>query len=472
MNREGLPAKKIRFSLSTKIIIIVMVSILSSMTLLGFLTYADSKVEIVTGLKDSLRKIVTTAALFIDGNAHNAITSTKSTPYLNTQAILHAVKTANDLEAPLYTLKKSGARNELECVVTSEPITLLGAKYKIAKEMRIAFRDGVATSTDIYKTRNGVWISAFAPIRDNADNVVALLKAQRHAGHIQKAFHERLIWIVLFCTIAFIIGSMLCVFLIQQITNGIKRLNDFAVALKAGDYDAQIEVYSNDEIGGLASTLDNMRVSLKDNIIKLKEMWLKEKRAHLESILTLSKAIEIRDPYTSGHIERVTQYSLLLAKKMNLSIEILEELKYGCMLHDLGKLGININILEKPVALTAEEREKVELHTIYGAEIIKGIKFLKMAREIALHHHERYDGKGYPFGLKGNKIPLSARIVSLADAFDAMVTDRPYRKSISEDKAFSVIKSEAGKQFDPELCYIFMELKGDIIKIKNQNNAK
>ncbi len=124
--------------------------------------------------------------------------------------------------------------------------------------------------------------------------------------------------------------------------------------------------------------------------------------------------------------------------------------------------------MEKPAKLDAEEREKIKMHPLYGAEIIKGIKFLNVAREIILYHHEKYDGKGYPFGLKGDKIPLLARIVSLTDAFDAMVSDRPYRKRMNNDQVFSIIKSEAGKHFDPEICYIFLELKKEILKIRDR----
>ena len=147
---------------------------------------------------------------------------------------------------------------------------------------------------------------------------------------------------------------------------------------------------------------------------------------------------------------------------------MMEELKYGCMLHDIGKLDVNISILEKPAELNLKEKTKIEMHPIYGAEIIKGVKFLQVAREITLYHHERYDGTGYPYGLMGDNIPLLARIVSVADAFDAMVSDRPYRKRLSNEKAFSIIISEAGKQFDPEACRIFLEHKKEVLEIKER----
>ncbi len=459
---------KVIFSLSTKIITIVLVSILLSTIFIGWLIYTASKVELTSSLKDSLERIAITASLFINGDLHQAIASVYDGAYQQIYTQLQEIKIANNLDAPIYTLKRSGGRNELECVVTTEPISLLGAKYKMRNEMAQAFKKGVVTSTDIYKTETGIWISAYAPIRNTSGTIVGILKAQRHAGYIRKALRSRLLWVISFCSIAFLIGSFLSIFLIRPVTVNIQRLKDTALALELGDYNTKIESTSTDEIGHLALTLEKMRISLNKTVKELKDMWLKEKRAHLESILTLSKAIEIRDPYTRGHIERVSRYSVLIAKKMGIGDEVIEELKYGCILHDLGKLDININILEKPLSLNREERQKIEMHPIYGAEITEGIKFLNVARDIILYHHERYDGKGYPFGLKGKKIPLLARIVSLADAFDAMVTDRPYRKRFSADKAFSIIRSEAGKQFDPEVCYLFFELKDEILKIKKR----
>jgi HD-GYP domain-containing protein (c-di-GMP phosphodiesterase class II) len=151
---------------------------------------------------------------------------------------------------------------------------------------------------------------------------------------------------------------------------------------------------------------------------------------------------------------------------MGLSNKQIENLKYGSLLHDLGKLDIDINILGKNSGLDAEEREKIKLHPEYGATIIKDIEFLETAREIVLYHHEKFDGTGYPNKLKGDQIPLMARIVAIADAFDAMTSDRAYRKKLDDEKVFSIIAEQSGKQFDPRICELFLRLKPDILKIK------
>jgi len=469
MKQKETVNKKIGFPLSLKIIIIVLISILCSTILIGWLVYNASKIELVSSLKGGLETLALTASILIDGDTHKAITSSDDDGYINSQVLLQEVVDANKLDAPIYTLKRSELRNEVECIVTTGLADILGTKYKMTPEIARTLKDGVATSTDIYRTEGGFWITAYAPIKSSRGNVAAVLKVQRQAEYIREALHARLLSVILFCSIAFFVACLLSISFVRPITINIEKLNAAAMALESGDYDSAIPVGSNDEIGRLALTFDKMRVSLKDTIEKLKDLWLQEKRTHLESIFALSKVIEIRDQYTRGHIERVSQYSLLIARNMGIGDDKMEELKYGCMLHDLGKLDINIDILEKPAELNLKEKTKIEMHPIYGAEIIKGVKFLQVAREITLYHHERYDGAGYPYGLKGDRIPLLARIVSVADAFDAMVSDRPYRKRMKNEKAFSIIGSEAGKQFDPEICRIFLEHKKEISEIKERS---
>jgi putative two-component system response regulator len=143
-------------------------------------------------------------------------------------------------------------------------------------------------------------------------------------------------------------------------------------------------------------------------------------------------------------------------------------LKYASPLHDIGKLGIPDAILLKPGALTKEEWEIMKLHTIIGAQILSGskIRYLKAAEKIALYHHEKWDGTGYPEGLKGEKIPLFARITAIADVFDALTTDRPYRKALSVEDALQIIKNERGSHFDPQIVDIFFKIKEEILSIK------
>jgi len=172
-------------------------------------------------------------------------------------------------------------------------------------------------------------------------------------------------------------------------------------------------------------------------------------------LFTIAKIIELRDFHTEKHIERVTQNAIEIAKRMELAEEMLEDLRKGGRLHDIGKIAIPDRILLKNGKLSPEEFEIVKKHVIFGEEICRPLSSLRGALPIIRHHHERWDGKGYPDGLKGEEIPLLARIVAVADAFDAMINDRPYRKALSKEKALKILRTGAGTQWDPEIVEIF-----------------
>jgi len=180
--------------------------------------------------------------------------------------------------------------------------------------------------------------------------------------------------------------------------------------------------------------------------------------AHFESLKALASAIEAKDTYTSGHCDRLVDYSLLLADKLNLNHEERKQLRYGAALHDIGKIGIKDAILGKPGKLTPSEYEEMKLHPKIGAEILNKIKFLRPVAPIIYHHQECYDGSGYPEGLSGNSIPIGSRIVAILDTFDAMTTNRPYRKALPVDTAINELIRYSGRQFDPELVAAFIEV--------------
>jgi HD-GYP domain-containing protein (c-di-GMP phosphodiesterase class II) len=179
-------------------------------------------------------------------------------------------------------------------------------------------------------------------------------------------------------------------------------------------------------------------------------------RGYFSTVQALAKAIEVKDPYTRGHSERVTTYALMIAEAMGLDEREKQKLKYAATLHDIGKIGIAGRVLNKPGALTKEEYTHVKTHPILGDSIVEPVEFLQEPRPIILHHHERYDGKGYPDGLKGEDIPLCARILSVADAFEAMRSDRPYRKALPLEEARRELVRNAGTQFDPRVVEVFL----------------
>src|SRR5581483_6942754 len=168
------------------------------------------------------------------------------------------------------------------------------------------------------------------------------------------------------------------------------------------------------------------------------------------SIQMLAGAVDEKDPYTRGHSDRVTRYSLLIAKEMKLPSSFLEVLQVSAQLHDVGKIGIEDHILKKPGALTEEEFEVMKTHTTKGANILRPVTQLaEMLPGIELHH-EALDGRGYPYGLQGDQIPLLPRVIAVADTFDALTTNRPYQQAHTPEQALEIIKNIAGKRLDPE----------------------
>jgi HD-GYP domain-containing protein (c-di-GMP phosphodiesterase class II) len=192
--------------------------------------------------------------------------------------------------------------------------------------------------------------------------------------------------------------------------------------------------------------------------------------SYVQTIAALARTVDLKDAYTGGHTDRVSFYAYAIARKLNPELLHERNFKYSLLLHDIGKIGIAEDIMGKAEKLTDEEWQILKGHPQKAVEILKGIEFLMPALSAVRSHHERWDGKGYPDGLKGEEIPLAARIIALADSFDAMTTNRPYRKGMSMDEAKQEIMRQSGFQFDPNVVEAFFESWDDICVFAGQVN--
>jgi len=219
----------------------------------------------------------------------------------------------------------------------------------------------------------------------------------------------------------------------------------------------------NEQLVKFADDLNKTFSELKSTHQKLQE-------SYLDTIHRLVLAAEYKDEDTGDHIVRMSRYSALLAEKLNLPPREVENIRYAAPMHDVGKIGIPDNILLKPGKLTDEEFDFMKTHTNIGAKILAKSKagILRLAQQIAISHHEKWNGRGYPQGLLGDKIPVVGRIVGLADVFDALTSKRPYKDPYPIEVAIDIIKKEGGQHFDPELVDIFMENIDEILKIKKE----
>jgi ribonuclease P protein subunit RPR2 len=190
---------------------------------------------------------------------------------------------------------------------------------------------------------------------------------------------------------------------------------------------------------------------------------LELRRSYEATVRALADAVEARDAYTGKHAERVAAYGLALARACGLRVDE-PQIEFGFLLHDIGKVAISDAILHKPGTLTAPERDVMRQHPVIGDEIVSGIDFLKEARHVVRSHHERWDGCGYPDRLAGNSIPLAARVFAVADTFDALTSDRPYRAAASFADARTVIAQAAGTQFDPDVAAVFSSIPDEALE--------
>lgn len=241
------------------------------------------------------------------------------------------------------------------------------------------------------------------------------------------------------------------IFAARLITNPLKILTESSRAIARGDFSQRVHLRSRTEIGELAETFNLMSEGLERFVEDLKQAAEENRALFMGSIQMLAGAVDEKDPYTRGHSDRVTRYSLLIGKELGLPDDFMETLQISAQLHDVGKIGIEDHILRKPGALTAEEFEVMKTHTTKGANILRPVEQLAdMLPGIELHH-EALDGRGYPYGLKGDQIPMLARVIAVADTFDALTTNRPYQHAHSPQDALRIIHNLSGKRLDPQV---------------------
>ena len=253
-----------------------------------------------------------------------------------------------------------------------------------------------------------------------------------------------LAWLAVFVSVGVSILSA------RRITSPLQVLARSSQAIARGDFSQRVHLTTRTEIGELATTFNTMSDELEQFVEDLRRAADENKNLFMGSIQMLAGAVDEKDPYTRGHSDRVTRYSMLIATEMGLDPGFLEILRIAAQLHDVGKIGIEDRILKKPGALTPQEFEIMKTHTTKGANLLRPVPQLReMLPGIELHH-EALNGRGYPYGLKGDQIPLLARVIAVADTFDALTTTRPYQKAHDSVETLRIIQNLSGQRLDPK----------------------
>ena len=330
-----------------------------------------------------------------------------------------------------------------------------GSKAQLAATSEFAVRDGNKTTE---------MLGTYSPVT-SLDWAVVVQKPREDAyrGIYEMQRTGRLLaWLAVFVSVGLSILSA------RRITSPLQVLAQSSRAIARGDFSQRVHVKTRTEIGELATTFNTMSDELEQFVEDLKRAADENKNLFMGSIQMLAGAVDEKDPYTRGHSDRVTKYSLMIGAEMGLDAEFLEILRISAQLHDVGKIGIEDRILKKPGALTPEEFEIMKTHTTKGANILRPVPQLReMLPGIELHH-EALNGRGYPYGLKGDDIPLLARVIAVADTFDALTTNRPYQKAHDPVEALRIIQNLSGQRLDPSAVTALMGVfyRGEIRIVK------
>jgi HD-GYP domain-containing protein (c-di-GMP phosphodiesterase class II) len=287
-------------------------------------------------------------------------------------------------------------------------------------------------------------LGTYTSVPDTGWGVIVQVE-ERTAYYYAFQMRDQSFWLVsLVAFLAVVLGTLFA----REISKPIDELARGARRLAAGDYGTRVGVKAANEVGLLADAFNLMGEEIQKAVEQIRQAATRNKELFMGSIRMLANAIDEKDPYTRGHSERVAFYSMLIAKHMGMGPDEVERVHLSGIIHDVGKIGIEDKILRKPAALTDDEYEIMKQHPRKGEHILEAVPLLKQMAGAGLMHHENVDGSGYPDGLKGEQIPLLGRIVSVADAFDAMTTDRPYSKAMTFEAALARLRFLAGKKFD------------------------
>jgi HD-GYP domain-containing protein (c-di-GMP phosphodiesterase class II) len=328
-------------------------------------------------------------------------------------------------------------------------------------------------------TRNGHTVEmlgsyATAELDKNARLGVIAIQDESAALASVADMRRQTFWISL---VVSILTVLLGFFFARKLTQPVQQLAAGAHRIASGDFSQRIEVRSRTELGDLGQSFNVMTDQVERYIRDLQASVAENRQLFLGTVKSLAAAIDGKDPYTRGHSERVSRFSIAIAQRLGLPDDEVEKIRISAVLHDVGKIGIDDVILKKPAALTDEEFEIMKTHPQKGYKIMSQIPAMKEFLPGMYMHHEMINGKGYPQGLKGDEIPLMARIVSVADTFDAMTTDRPYQQALKFEDAVERIKSFVGTRYDERVVAAFVaacdegQIRPGSVRLKKPTNG-
>jgi HAMP domain-containing protein len=444
--RARLPVwRRLGWRLAASFLLLTALGIVAS----GLLQYRAQDRELRQSLGSLLLNIARTGVLLVDGDLHERVVregKTDTPEYQLLRDRLLLIQSTNDLSDAVYTLSNvDGAMARF--AVISNGLAPVGLEYRLAPETRPVLQrvlgEGVPGYTDIYVNDHGAWITAFAPVRNSAQQTVAALEVDYRANvYLEQlgAVRRRLsLHAIAGALLALVAGALVA----RRITRPLASLTEQARRVVEGDLTTRVQIAGRDEIGLLGNVFHLMVERLHVS--------------HRSMVAVLVRALEARGG-EPGSLARLARASLAVADRLGLGLSEREALELGAQLHDIGEVGTPEALLGKQGPLTLEERALAQRHPAAGVDILETVPLLTPALDVVGAHHERWDGGGYPQGLRGEEIPVTARIFAVVDALDAMTHDRPYRLAMTAAEALEVVRGDSGKQFDPHVVEAVLAL--------------
>jgi HD-GYP domain-containing protein (c-di-GMP phosphodiesterase class II) len=339
------------------------------------------------------------------------------------------------------------------------------SNLKIVQEFKKTPLRLTESYSDKRSGREVTMLGTVAPIGRPDWGVVVQKPEEKAYASVNKMIRATIEW----GGFALLFAILAAVLFASNIARPIRLLADRTAEIARGNYQQRVELKTHNEIGELASNFNAMSTAIEHAVEQLKKAANENHLLFINSVRMLAAAIDAKDPYTRGHSERVARYSIAIGKNLSLPEKEMRNLRISALLHDVGKIGIDDRILRKPGALSDDEFEVMKGHPAKGAAIMSGVAQLIDIIPGMKYHHEKWGGGGYPDGIEGEEIPMQARIVAIADTFDAMTTNRPYQKAMEINYVVEKIKSFAGTRFDPRVVEAFVQaVKRGEIQIEDQ----
>jgi putative nucleotidyltransferase with HDIG domain len=448
-------------TLSAKIMALITLAVAAGLSTSGYLIYDNLRSKAFHDTSDALLQVAGTAAATYDTSG------------------LEELKGPEDRAKPAYRmgmmqLGRIWKENHFEKLEKWERLSVI--RYEKGRGLSLALALGGAENTGrripafpglMEAVEHGetivqeegdegnAWLRAFAPIQPQDPNAPDryIICVETNESRLQAMLLRSVGEIALASLAGLALALVGAWLLTQQITKPLRAFVDVMRLMQStGDFDIRIDVHPEDRD---MSVLEDAFISL---LAKVRESRRKEESSYWSTLQALVSALDIRDNETAGHSVRVTRYSLAIAERLRVNDSLMEQVRQGALLHDIGKIGVPDAILRKTGKLAEPEWKEMQKHPVIGKGFLEDIEFLRPATAVVYCHHERWDGAGYPSGLTGDAIPMAARIFAVADALDTITSDRYYKKAQSFSQARMEIESSSGTQFDPSVVKAFLTL--------------